>query len=368
MKLFLMIYGLGAGGAERVLTLIAEEFAFRGYEVYLLTLAGGEKDFFDPGDRVQRIRLNVASDSKSAFYGAWANIRRVYAIRRQLKAIRPDAVISFTTTVNVLALAACAGLRVPVVVSERVDPIRFVVERRWRLLRNILYRRAHVLVVQTSSSAEWFRRRLPASLPITVIENPVVLIKPTNDARVTVPMPFVLAAGRLVHQKGFDLLIEAFSIVACQGIQLHLAIAGAGPEAHVLERLVSQRGLEGRVHLLGQVKAIGALMRQAQAFVLSSRFEGFPNVLLEALASGLPVVSVDCRSGPREILDDGRCGILVPPEDPSALAEGIVRVATDAALRTHLSLSGSRRATRYQPDVIIAKWEEVIRSGQKQRA
>lgn len=367
MKLLLMIYGLGAGGAERVLTFIADELASRGHEVHLLTLAGGEEDFFDPGDRVRRIRLNVAANSRSALDGAWANLWRIRAIRHQLRALKPDAVISFTTMVNVLALAACAGMGMPVVVSERSDPRGLVVQRRWRILRNVLYRRAHALVVQTNSSAAWFRRRLPAALPIAVIANPTVLVANTDEAQLNPPRPFILAAGRLAHEKGFDLLIEAFRIVAREGIELHLVIAGAGPEAHALQLLVAQRGLERRVHFVGQVKAIGTLMKQAQAFVLSSRFEGFPNVLLEALASGLPVVSVDCLSGPREILDDGRYGILVPPEDPNALAEGIVRVATDSGLRTRLSLSGSQRATCYRPDVIITKWEEVISDGQKDR-
>lgn len=367
MKILLMIYGLGAGGAERVLTLIAEEFAIRGHEVYLLTLDGGTDDFFDPGHKVRRIRLNVAGNSRSAVDGAWANLRRVRAIRRYLRTISPDAVISFTTTVNVLALAACAGFGMPVVVSERSDPRGLIVQRRWQVLRKLLYRRAYALVVQTSSSAAWFQKNLSTRRPIIVIGNPVVPPASQGEAQVPVPGPFILAAGRLAREKGFDLLIEAFSIVVRHGIQLHLAIAGAGPEAPALERLVSQFGLEDRVHFLGQVKAIGALMRKAQAFVLSSRFEGFPNVLLEALASGLPVVSVDCLSGPREILADGRYGILVPPEDPTSLADGIARIATDSELRTYLSTSGSRRAACYQLGVIIAKWEEVLRGGQDQK-
>jgi glycosyltransferase involved in cell wall biosynthesis len=363
MKLLLMIHSLQAGGAERVLTLIADGLASRGHKVYLLTLAGTEEDFFDSGKTVCRIGLNLAGQSKSALGAIWANLRRIRAIRGQLRAIKPDAVLSFTTSVNVLALLAAAGTPVPVIVSERVDPRAHVLQLRWRILRALAYRRAHALVVQTSSVVEWFRPRLPRRVPIDVIENPISLHPDTHEPEVLVPRPYILAAGRLSPQKGFDTLIKAFAIAVGRCAPLSLAIAGSGPEAEALARLASQRGLKGRVYFLGRVKALDALMRQAQAFVLSSRYEGFPNVLLEALACGVPVVSADCLSGPREILGDERYGILVPPENPRALAEAIVRITSDPALRERLSMAGLTRAAYYHPSVILGKWEQILRAG-----
>lgn len=358
-----MIHSLAAGGAERVLTLIADGLASRGHEVYLLTLAGSEEDFFRPSVQVRRVCLRMAVESNSALGGIRANLRRIRAIRSQLRAIEPHAVLSFTTSVNVLALLATMGSRVPVVVSERVDPREHLVRLRWRILRAWLYRRTHVLVVQTSSVAEWFRCRLPARVQIEVIENPSVANDHADEKEISVQRPFMLAAGRLVRQKGFDLLIEAFSIAAPKCPRMSLVIAGAGPESEALICLASQRGLSGRVSFLGRVKSLGPLMRQADAFVLSSRYEGFPNVLLEALASGVPVVAADCPSGPREILGDGKYGILVPPNNAAALAEAIMQVAADERLRERLSSAGLERATCYQPSVVVAKWERTLLRG-----
>lgn len=356
-----MIHSLAAGGAERVLTILADGLASRGHEVYLLTLGGPEEDFFHPGKRVRRICLEMAGESKSTLDGALANLRRIRAIRRQLKAIEPDGVLSFTTTVNVLALLAAAGTAVPVLVSERTNPQAHVLQPHWTILRRLMYRRAHALVVQTTFAADWFRSRLPARVPIDVIENPTAEPLHMQEANVAVPRPYVLAAGRLSREKGFDVLIEAFAIAAGECMQLNLAIAGAGEEAEALARLAAQRGIEDRVHFVGEVRSLEALMRQAEVFVLSSRYEGFPNVLLEALASGVPVVSADCPSGPREILGDGRYGILVAPENPPALAQAIVRLTTDPGLREHLSSVGPSRAACYHPSVILAKWEEALR-------
>jgi glycosyltransferase involved in cell wall biosynthesis len=172
--------------------------------------------------------------------------------------------------------------------------------------------------------------------------------------------PFILGAGRLVHQKGFDILIRAFSLIAADMPKLRLVIAGEGSDAQQLRQLALTLGLECRVLFLGNVGNLSVLMRNAEVFVLSSRYEGFPNVLLEALASGLPVVSTDCPSGPREILGDGEFGLLVPCENPQALADALRRVATDADLRRRLSGIGSRATAAYEFGRVVAGWEAVL--------
>lgn len=360
MKLLLVIHGLSAGGAERVMTLLADGLVGRGHEVSLLTLSGPEEDFFVPASGVDRVRLDLAVESPTTIHGLWANLRRLRTIRGKVKDLAPDLVISFMTEVNILLLIACVGTRLPVIISERIDPRAHSLHLRWRLLRWLAYRRAQALVVQTASIAAWYRQWLPARVRIREIANPVALELPPRPAPVTVRTPFVLAAGRLVYQKGFDLLIRAFSLVASECGQLNLAIAGEGPEADALERLARECGIEGRVCFLGRVNRLGALMRQAHAFVLSSRYEGFPNVLVEALAAGLPVVATDCLSGPRDILSDGRNGLLVPPENARALGAALVRIATDVELRKQLAAVGPPSIARYSVDAIVAEWEQLL--------
>jgi glycosyltransferase involved in cell wall biosynthesis len=272
----------------------------------------------------------------------------------------PHVVLSFMTRTNVLVLLACTGLPVRVVVSERVDPASHRETLLWQGLRSLLYQRADAIVVQTERIATWFRRRLWRRDRIVVIPNPVVPGEHTSAPSEPPPQPFILGAGRLVRQKGFDILIRAFGVVAPEAPQLRLVIAGEGPEEKQLRDLAAGLGLGSRVTFLGNVRDLSALMRYAVAFVLSSRYEGFPNVLLEALACGLPTVAADCPEGPREILADGQYGLLVPCNDATALAAAIVRLLADAELRRRLSALGPIATAPYEKRRVVDAWEALL--------
>jgi GalNAc-alpha-(1->4)-GalNAc-alpha-(1->3)-diNAcBac-PP-undecaprenol alpha-1,4-N-acetyl-D-galactosaminyltransferase len=303
------------------------------------------------------------SHSASTVHALWANVARVRALRRAVSAIDPDAVLSFMTSMNVLALFACAGLRARVLVSERIDPQSHREGWLWRGLRKFAYRHADAVVVQTDAAAQWFRARLGNRSAVIVVPNPVAVAVDSYPSEIQISRPFILAAGRLVHQKGFDILIRAFALVADECSGLRLAIAGDGPQARALRDLVAELRLDDRVIFLGTVSGLRGLMREADAFVLSSRYEGFPNVLLEALASRVPVVATDCPGGPREILQDGEFGLLVPREDPNALAGALRRVATDLSLRGRLAALAPLATAKYAVDRVVARWEELLVAG-----
>jgi glycosyltransferase involved in cell wall biosynthesis len=146
--------------------------------------------------------------------------------------------------------------------------------------------------------------------------------------------------GRLHPQKGFDLLLEAFSRIKDQYPDWSLTILGDGPLREQIESLRDELGLKGRVHLPGAVKNPHQVLKQAELFVLSSRREGFSLALLDAMSYGLPVVAFDCRSGPREIIRDGVDGVLVPPEDVGAMAEALGRLMSDESERNRLAFNG----------------------------
>ena len=342
------------------MTLLATGFAQQGHEVYLVTLGPTGHDFFPVDPSVRRIGLDLLEDSASLFQALRANLKRMRMLRRLVQIVRPHTVISFMTSMNVLTLIACLGLPLRIVVSERVDPESHRGSYSWSVLRALAYRRAYAIVVQTEVAARWFRQRFRGGVRVSVIPNPVVAaaVGQTQSQQELPQTPYLLGAGRLVHQKGFDLLIEAFALIAAQRGQLRLAIAGEGPELQSLQELATRLHVAQRVSFLGSIRELGAVMRNADVFVLSSRYEGFPNVLLEALASGVPVVATDCPGGPREILGDGALGILVPSGQASALAEAVMRVIGDVELRRRLSTP--RVARNYELAAVIGVWETLL--------
>ncbi len=367
MRVLFAIGSMRSGGAERVMSLLTAGLLERGHEVTLLTLASADHDFYALPAGVRRIALCLEGSSKGAIAGLRANLSRIHALRRQFAHVRPDVVLSFLTSMNVLCALGSIGMSHRLVVSERIDPSRYSEGRLWTLLRTTTYRRASCLVVQTEPVAAWFRRELGVrSLPIAVIPNPVVVMPSeavVAEVTVPVPVPYVLAIGRLERQKGFDVLLRAFAKGGAAAIHAQLWIAGAGSELASLVALAESLGIGSRVRFLGQVKDVAQLLRGASLFVLSSRFEGMPNALLEALAAGVPVVSTDCPTGPRELLSDAESGLLVPVDDVDSMAEAISRVLLDPVLAARMRVAGRASVGRFALENVTLLWESVLGAG-----
>lgn len=172
--------------------------------------------------------------------------------------------------------------------------------------------------------------------------------------------PLVIAVGRMNVQKNFPLLLQAHRYLIGQGFKHRLLILGKGREYDALQKLISILGINSTVFTPGYVKNPFAYMRRADLFVLSSNYEGLSRVVLEALAVGVPVVSTDCPSGPREILQDGRCGVLVPVNDAEALAQAIYRVLNDPQLADELRSRGLQRAQDFLPEKVLPQVEELL--------
>jgi glycosyltransferase involved in cell wall biosynthesis len=170
----------------------------------------------------------------------------------------------------------------------------------------------------------------------------------------------ILGMGRLARQKGFDILIEAFARLAHRHPCWDLVIYGEGPERRALERMRDEYGLGERVAMPGLIADPREAFRRSDLFVLPSRYEGFPNALLEAMASGLPVVASRCPSGPAEIIEDARTGLLVPPEDPSALAAAIEKLMLDEKLRFSLGAAAREVREKYSTDRIVECWSRAL--------
>jgi glycosyltransferase involved in cell wall biosynthesis len=361
MRITLIIHDISsAGGAERVLTSMANSWAERGWPVTILTLDRGESPpFYALARGVVHRPLGLAGDSPGPMQAVVANLRRVRRLREAIRAGAPDVVISFMDKTNVLTLLATAGASTPIIVSERNCPIMHRVGRAWTTLRRWLYPRADCVVVQSRDSLGYFSPEVRGRA--RVIPNPIFL--PARGAG-AVAGPSggrkLIAMGRLDDQKGFDLLIRAFARVTGAHPDWSLEIWGEGKKRPDLERLVVELGVSGRVRLPGITREPGTRMGEADLFVLSSRYEGFPNVLCEAMAVGLPPIAFDCPTGPRDIIRDGVDGVLIPPGDVEALASAMGRLMGDEAGRQRLAARAPEVAERFGIGRIMGLWDEAI--------
>jgi glycosyltransferase involved in cell wall biosynthesis len=268
-------------------------------------------------------------------------------------------VVSFTDKMNVLTLLACWGGPWQVVIAERSDPRHQLLGPLWEWLRRRAYPRCHAWVVQTEAVAR-FARTLAGQRPVVVIPNavaPPAAAIPPPEQRPT----RITGIGRLSPEKGFDVLVRAFACLAPWYPDWTLQIFGTGPQRGQLEDLADSLGVRDNVCLAGWIDRPESVLLESGVFVLPSRYEGFPNALLEAMACGLPCVASACDSGPAEIIRHGVDGLLVPPENVDALADALRQLVSDEAQRARLGRRAVEVTSRFSREAFFARWEEVLR-------
>jgi glycosyltransferase involved in cell wall biosynthesis len=367
MKLLFFIHSLSNGGAERVTVNLANHWADKGWDITVVTLAPQSNDFYVLHSAVKRIALELAGDSGNVLAGLWQNLRRVFALRRALRPIKPDIALGMTTTANVLVALATWGLpRVHAIGSERTHPPQFPLGALWEGLRRYTYSRLAAVTALTSESADWLLTYTGARR-VSVIPNAALWPLPIQAPRLT-PEVFcqserfiVLAVGRLSEEKQFGLLVEVFRSLAMRHPRWDLVILGEGPQRSVLQNLVRAAGLEKRIFLPGRAGNVGEWYERADLYVMTSRFEGFPNTLAEAMAHGLAAVSFDCDTGPRDLIRHEVDGLLVPPGDVAALTAALGRLMGDAALRQQFAKRAVEVRRRFSIERIVSTWEALFK-------
>ena len=367
LRVACVIGGMQAGGAERVMAQLCNYFAVRGHDVTLVTLApAGEESFYELSEAVRYWPMGRAVQGR--WLGRPGRVATWIArLRRTFVQLQPDVVISFIELTNVMILLATLGLRIPVVVSERIDPgaYRARLSRLERWLCRLTYPRAARIAVQTARAADFFRD-YPAAKLVT-IPNPVpaALATARPDATTSDGRYRIIGVGRLDPQKGFDRLIDSFAGLAARFPQWDVAIFGQGPERAALLSQIERHGLSDRIRLMGVTKDIAAEYARAHVMAFPSRYEGFPNALAEGMAAGLPAVAFEDVSGVEDLIVADNTGLLARDSAAAenaiqSLTEQLRRLLESAALRARLGAAARERIGEFRPDIVMTRWDDLV--------
>lgn len=353
MRVFFYINTIGDGGAERVLTVLANQIAARDCDVTVITSIRSEWEY-PLSKSVRRIILEQSSERN------WIkrNISRISKLRAICKEERPDVLISFMEEPNYRAIVAAMGLHTKTIISVRTDPAAAYGRGLAKILAKTLYRCADGYVFQTEQARQWFvpviRKRA------IVIANPIsdmfyaVCGKPGDEKR-------IVTSGRLNPVKNFDMLLEAFALIAERFPEYTLTIYGEGELRPKLEEKIAQLGLVGRANLFGQCDDIPNAIKNASLFVMSSNVEGLPNALMEAMVLGIPVITTDfAGGGAKMLIEDGVNGRIVPMNDKKSLAQTMEQLLTEREYAQRLGDAAKVRAEAFRTEKIVQEWIRYI--------
>ena len=351
-RVVLYIDSLKTGGAERVTLLFARWLAQEGWRATVLTRHGPSRDFYPVPAGVHRA-IEPSDPPWLRCLGLLGFPLRVLRLRAWLQRHQPDLVLGMTTLPAIKLLLAVRGMACPCIVSERNFPPLKRPGWPWRLLRRLTYPWAQLHLVQTESTGRWLAQHLNAR-PQLCLANPVAWplprFAPDPDPtdwlarqKVGADQQVLLAVGTKAHQKGFDRLVAMFALLRERHPQVHLVILGMDsvPYHGVDQQAQLRRMLPQASHSLhfpGRVGNVQDWYERTDLFLLPSRYEGFPNVLLEAMASGCCCVSSDCPQGPAELIRDGVNGRLLPNDaNPQTWADVVSALLVDSDVRRRLA-------------------------------
>lgn len=365
-RIVVLVSSLGPGGTERAAVKLAGWLAANSYDVTLFKLYDEEVNLYPLPSGVKSKTLHLSSQSRSLLTSTFSNLRRVSAVRRAFKAIRPAVCISMGESNNTLALLASRGLNLRVIISERCDPSQQILPLPRSILRKALYGWADCHVAQSNYAADWFSKLIPG-LKQVVIGNaaPNVKAERRNERRAyseNKPLR-ILSVGRLIDEKRHHLLLAAAAQLLKRGERAFtVTIAGDGPLHGALNQYIDDNGLRGNVTLLGNVTEVGRLYREHELFVMCSEHEGFPNSLVEAMAYSLPVLAFLAKGGVAEILVDGgeTYGFVLESESADYMADVLRFMMDNPGELARYSGLAEKRSHYYSESVISAAWLQLL--------
>lgn len=345
MRIVFTLASLGSGGAERVVSLLANKMDEMGYQVEIVCLK-----FNDVYYRTnESVKVTLAANKN--------RLSELFWLRKHIKHEKPDVVIAFTEGVYCFTIASLLGTSIPVIASERLDPSAMSWKRN--LLKRILLPYADWLVVQTHSIKEYF--------PANIQEKTSVIYNPVNEEFLTLPsqqmekrLNRIISVGRLYPQKNQQMMIRAFAKIASQFPNWQLVIYGEGPLRENLEQLVNSLGMKRRILLPGRTENVVEVLRESKIFCMSSDYEGMSNSMIEAVSAGLPIITTRV-SGTEEMIKDGKTGVIVDIGDEQGLSNAMSDLMNNDTLCAQLVERSIHTRNCFHIDTIISEWEGLIR-------
>lgn len=358
MRILFLVGSLRMGGAERVVSRLANYWAENGQDVCVATIREEASDFYQLDDKVHRVAFNLGYSVRHKHQRYIKYAKTIFSTAKIIREFKPDVVISFVTGMNFRALAVKPFFSMPFIISERTNPDKQKINARGARTRRLIYGYADKVVFVSEgvmNAYPWLPERKKV-----VIYNPAISLPPADGNRSAEKS--IAALGRLHPVKGHDLLIQAFETIADHHPDWSLRIFGEGEFRGNLEQQIATSRVGDRIILEGFTRSPETSLRSAGIFVLSSRHEGFPNALVEAMSMGLPCISFDCPYGPAELITHGKNGLLVPPGDVHALASAMDSMIKDADGRNAMAAEAAAVTKRLEIGAIAKEWEDLVRA------
>lgn len=351
-KIYFSIGTMSSGGAERVISIISNYLTDQDYDITILTWLHCPI-FYNLNRKIRIVDIEKECGSSNI-------LRKALFFRHFIKKDKPDLLISFLAKINILVLLSCLLIPVKIIVCERNDP-RFVpFSKILRIIRNVTYYLADGILTQTHKNKKYFSNKLQHK--INVIYNPInINHELVGNAIAKHKVKKIVAVGRLVDQKNHEMLIKAFSSFLKEHSGYDLYIYGEGSNLKKLENLTRDLGIATHVIFPGNKKDIFHEISDAEIFVQTSKFEGMPNTLIEAMCLGLPCISTKV-SGATDLIKHGVNGFLVDIDDIKGLEYYILKLVNDKGLQKEIGYNASKLYETLKDDVIMKQWESYILS------
>lgn len=349
MTILFVTLSLSGGGAERVVSLLTSGLSRKeNINVHVLVFKRKENEY-PLAEQVIRHQMNESIyESK---------MMRLRFIRQTIRAVKPDIVIPFLNEPMMYTYIANFGMKTKFIATVRNDPAHCVGKgyRGWFV--KYITEHADMCMLQTKEQAQYFTWK--SNEQYFIIPNPIKEEMFDANYKYRADVSKIISCGRLHKQKNFERLICVFSKLHKENPTIELLIYGEGDERDNLSRLITQLGLNDQVRLMGRTQSVLCALEDADIFVLSSDYEGMPNALMEALAVGIPCVSMDCPTGPSSLICSGKDGLLVKSDDE--MLDALNLLINDKEMRIRMGMEAkAKMLSLYSIDVIMNQFVESI--------